>query len=384
VCSAGSFSELGIMTHTKIRRLLAMVFAVMALVVLSAQGRSLWIVTLGHTQEPNINVPSQIRPHQSQPLSLYSKSTEPIYIPEPLLSKDMIRSGTNFPLMSLPEIYSIVYEYASQMKHMKFPALGRLIYESALEKNRTLLTLQIGGMDGISNDPMHNMFVRGSPLNLHNWFPIVVEPVTTNFEQLTKNYAHLQATRGLPGMAIRQYAITSEHDMGTCEFCRWDETVDEICATQPDWVKSQLGSLDCAHVEGRSATAKLCTVREKCPCGTISELLANLGLGKKGMYSMASAVTAAPIGILQIDVEGYEVFILQQLMYEILDEDNLPLVIHFEHKVMRSQDERNMPGRKVNGTKIETIFKLLHRKGYVMYDQSEDVMALRLNHVLQV
>lgn len=141
-------------------------------------------------------------------------------------------------------------------------------------KNQTLLTLQIGGMDGISNNPMHNMFVRDSPLNLHNWFSIVVEPVTTNFEQLTKNYAHLQATWGLPGMAIRQYAITSEHDMGTCEFCHWDETVDEICATQPDWVKSQLGSLDCAHVEGRSVTAKLCTVREKCPCGTVSELLA--------------------------------------------------------------------------------------------------------------
>jgi hypothetical protein len=51
---------------------------------------------------------------------------------------------------------------------------------------------------------------------------------------------------------------------------------------------------------------------------------------------------------------------------------------------MRYQDERNMPGRKVNGTKIETIFKLLHRKGYVMYDQSEDVLALRLNRILQV
>lgn len=32
-----------------------------------------------------------------------------------------------------------------------------------------------------------------------------------------------------------------------------------------------------------------------------------LPLGKKGMYSIASAATA-PIGILQIDVEGYEVY----------------------------------------------------------------------------
>ena len=107
-----------------------------------------------------------------------------------------------------------------------------------------------------------------------------------------------------------------------------------------------------------------------------------LPLGKKGMYSIASAATA-PIGILQIDVEGYEVFILQQLMDKILDENNLPLplVIHFEHEVSR---QKNMPGRNVNCTKIETIFKLLHRKGYVIYDQSEDVMALCLNHILQV
>ena len=63
-----------------------------------------------------------------------------------------------------------------------------------------------------------------------------------------------------------------------------------------------------------------------------------LPLGKKGMYSIASAATA-PIGILQIDVEGYEVFILQQLMDKILDENNLPLplVIHFEHEVSRQK-----------------------------------------------
>ena len=43
--------------------------------------------------------------------------------------------------------------------------------------------------------------------------------------------------------------------------------------------------------------------------------------------------TVAPIGIVQIDVEGFEVFILQSLMNEFSDE-TLPLVLHFEKKVI--------------------------------------------------
>ncbi len=78
-----------------------------------------------------------------------------------------------------------------------------------------------------------------------------------------------------------------------------------------------------------------------------------------------------------MDVEGYEVFILQSLMNEILDDEYLPLVIHFEKKVMLDQDTRNLPGRKVNDTKIETSFNLLRRRGYVRFDEGEYVLALR-------
>ena len=76
-----------------------------------------------------------------------------MFIPEPLrLSNNM--SSSNYQLLTLPEIHSVVDEYVRGMKH-NFVELARLIYRFALEKNQTLLTLQIGGMDGISNDPMH-------------------------------------------------------------------------------------------------------------------------------------------------------------------------------------------------------------------------------------
>jgi hypothetical protein len=132
---------------------------------------------------------------------LYLKAAEPIYIPESLRSCNI---ASTYQLLALPEIQSVVDEYVRGMGY-NFIELSRLIYKSALEKNRTLLTLQIGGMDGVSNDPMHEIFVSvdsSKQLNLSNWFPVVVEPVPTNFDQLKKNYAQIQEWGGLPGTAV--------------------------------------------------------------------------------------------------------------------------------------------------------------------------------------
>jgi hypothetical protein len=204
---------------------------------------------------------------------------------------------------------------------------------------------------------------------------VVVEPVPTNFAQLNKNYAHIHASRGLPGMAILQFAITGERDQKTCDFCHWDDTstIDE-CNEAPDWIKFQLGTLDCAHLENMMGPerSKLCIVHDPIPCGTVSELFVRLGF--EVIFSEGIKV---PIGILQIDVEGYEVFILQSLMDEILDYNFLPLVIHFEKKVMVDQDKRDLPGKKANGTKMESTFNLLRSKGYIMFDDGEDVLAIR-------
>ena len=68
-------------------------------------------------------------------------------------------------------------------------------------------------------------------------------------------------------------------------------------------------------------------VRDPIQCGTVSELFSSIGFEMK-----ESEDIKIQIGILQIDVEGYEVFILQSLMDEMLDEDDLPLVRHFEKK----------------------------------------------------
>lgn len=322
--------------------------------------------------------------------ALYSKlpKSSMWYIPEALRSKGTSFNTTvmNSPFMPLSDISFVVQEYIQGMRN-GFKELSRLIYQSALENNQILLTLQIGGMDGISNDPMHQIFVLDDLLRLHHWFPIVVEPVPTNFDQLTLNYADIQEKRGMPGTAIRQYAITSERDSGACEFCHWNtSSMDQRCLDAPDWIRTQLGTLDCPHLEHMMGeeSSRLCIAHDELPCGTVLELMNSLGLGEEEMVKKDDGATRssgggniAPIGIVQIDVEGFEVFILQSLMNEFSDE-TLPLVLHFEKKVMVDQDIKNHAGRTVNGTKIATTFGLLRERGYVMYDDGEDVTAIRL------
>ena len=328
------------------------------------------------------------------PQALYSKPSKMFYIPEPLHSKgsgSIVNStAADFPFMPLADIYSVVQEYVKGMRN-NFQELSRLIYQSALENNQILITLQIGGMDGISNDPMHKIFIEQEQLRLHNWFPIILEPVPTNFHKLSLNYADFQDKRGLPGTAIRQYAVTSERDSGTCEFCHWNDTsTEQKCMEAPEWIRLQLGTLDCAHLENMMGeeSSKMCVAHEDLPCGTVLELMHSLGLGTEHnavggtVTPGAGGDTVAPIGIVQIDVEGYEVFILQSMMNE-FSEENLPLVFHFEKKVMMDQDNRQHAGRKVNGTKIATTYELLSRKGYIMYDDGEDVTAIRFYPTLQ-
>ncbi len=337
---------------------------------------------------------SQTHIHDDLQALYYAKptpSSKMFYIPEALRSKvsGSINSTTDFPFMPLSDICSIVQEYVQGMRN-NFRELSQLIYQSALENNQILLTLQIGGMDGVSNDPMHDIFVLQEQLRLHNWFPIILEPVPTNFHKLTLNYADFQDKRGLPGTAVCQYAITSERDSGTCEFCHWNDTsTEQKCVEAPEWIRLQLGTLDCVHLENMMGeeSSRLCVAHDDLPCGTVLELMKSLGLGAEqnvvgGAVTPSGGDTVAPIGIVQIDVEGFEVFILQSMMDEFSDK-NLPLVLHFEKKVMLDQDTKDHAGKKVNGTKISATYELLRRRGYIMYDEGEDVTAIRLYRTLQ-
>ena len=92
-------------------------------------------------------------------------------------------------LMSLAEIQGAVtywYDFNCPLKEMcDFASIGQHLLHLATRRNKTLLTVQIGAMDGVSNDPFHKMFVGnndrkefkvsgGGELLLGNWLPVLI------------------------------------------------------------------------------------------------------------------------------------------------------------------------------------------------------------------
>lgn len=135
----------------------------------------------------------------------------------------------------------------------------------------------------------------------------------------------------------------------------------------PDWMRLQLGTLDCDHSKRFFNTDfDLCIVQEPLPCNSLVKLLSD------------RFVPAGYIAMLQIDIEGYEYILLDGMIKEIPDR-SLPPVIHFEHKVMKDQDARHP---LVNRTsRMDQVKEMLGSRGYHFYDEGEDYLALKLWHM---
>jgi hypothetical protein len=132
----------------------------------------------------------------------------------------------------------------------------------------------------------------------------------------------------------------------------------------PDWMQLQLGTLDCEYSKKfYGPEFDLCVLKDPLPCSSLVNLLSE------------RFVPAENIVMLQIDIEGYEYILLEGIVKEIPDKF-LPPVIHFETKVMIGQDS-TFP---INGTsRMARVEQLLGSKGYVLYDEGDDCLAIRFS-----
>lgn len=126
--------------------------------------------------------------------------------------------------------------------------LLRLLLQEAAAKDRFLFTLQIGGHDGKSNDPMYNALVRDNNSNssrtLENWFPVVAEPVGHNYGRLLQTYQDIDRDRTMPCQLPVRWAMSYHNEskgsarqggVGTCPFYRFnnDESAPATCRDKP-------------------------------------------------------------------------------------------------------------------------------------------------------
>lgn len=277
------------------------------------------------------------------------------------------KRGTN-AVLERDEILRTVqrmYQEANNPKEVRFEKFGQALLEKALALNRYLVTVQVGAMNGVSNDPLYEMFVgRRRPMhyNLSNWIPLAIEPVPANFENLQKTYQRLKTDRDLACPYLLQGAVAYGSEDRSCTFCRFDvDSKLEKCAKHPDWMKYQIGTLDCAYSRRFFGdNFNDCIIQGPVPCAPIDELMEQRKLPPGSM------------AMLQIDIEGYEAILIPNFLKD-KARDDLPPIIHFEHKVMAHLDKKNGTTTRRMDTDKE-----LERYGYSLFDQGEDTLALLL------
>ena len=290
--------------------------------------------------------------------------------------------NNHFPpsqLMSVEEIHNVIkywYQYNCPRKSScTFASIGQHLLHLAIQRNETLLTLQVGAMDGKSNDPMYEMFVTEKNKFMHdkeefstlvNWLPIMIEPVPINYDGMIETYTNISKDKGL-GCAVPIRAAVSYDDRKTeCPFCRVNTAEDapQTCKDFPDWMRLQMGTLDCEQMRRfYGVNFDLCVLQDPLPCSSINNLLKQ------------NNVSPEHISVLQIDIEGYEYILIKGLIEDIQDE-SLPRIIHFEHKVMKNEDIQN----PLNvSSRLEVVSTMLTGRGYILHDQGEDYLAIKLS-----
>jgi len=263
----------------------------------------------------------------------------------------------------------------NQTRPPSFPMLGRTLLDLARNASKRLLTLQIGGMDGKSNDPLYGMFVASYGhdlgLDIRHWFPIVVEPVHYNFANLTQTYLEIARNKNVSCFHAQQYAVSYDDakEDNLCPFYRFRDNDDpnstEYCRSRPDWMRLQVGTLFSGQhkwIFGPQVFDE-CVIADPVPCGSVRNL----------WNSLHKVDDQPPFAVIQIDTEGYEEHIIPGLLREWKEAGwSLPPLIHFEDKCLKDFDRRNQTERWPH------LQQVLWDHGYTLFPDGEDSTALLL------
>jgi hypothetical protein len=149
------------------------------------------------------------------------------------------------PFFPQSEGREIIRRYYYQQRRLRKPLdrgeMLRLLLDGAEMSDKLLLTVQVGGHDGKSNDPMYIALVQDNDSNrLTHWLPVVAEPVLENYGKLLETYDSFDQQRHLPCQLPVRWAMSyggerKDGEDGTCPFYRFnnDPLAPSICRGKP-------------------------------------------------------------------------------------------------------------------------------------------------------
>lgn len=218
-----------------------------------------------------------------------------------------------------------------RFRELAFDAIGR---------STPARFVQIGAMDGVSFDPIHDHVRR------HGWRGLLVEPLPDLMDRLQSNYA------GVPGLSFAQVAIAEQTGRQPMQRVRAEAVANRVL---PAWAagisslvpeRNVLGGKTLTPEQGAAVKREVETV--EVDCLSFADLEARHGV--------------AGMDMLQIDAEGYDWRILRQVDLQ----RHAPACIHAEI-VCLPPDE------------IDAMTVHLHKADYVCYVMAdgENLLAVR-------
>ncbi|HOE00784.1 MAG: FkbM family methyltransferase [Kiritimatiellia bacterium] len=232
-----------------------------------------------------------------------------------------------------------VYSAITRRGYSLFPDHCSLIFEyyvGLLVKKGNFTFVQIGANDGIMFDDVRNFIARHAP----NASGLLVEPLPDVFVSLQKNYAPFPNVKAV-NVAIHNKA----KEMTLFRVC------DAVAQTDRYRWMSGIASFSKQHLLSHGVRLED-IVEVVVPAMTYSELIAQHMPG--------------PVGLLQIDTEGYDAEIVGQLD---LGHENSPSIIRFEHNMIKEAG--------LSWAQMQDIISRLRQHGYEIAFEEADVLAYR-------
>jgi len=216
-------------------------------------------------------------------------------------------------------------------KRNNFLFLDSILYK-LLAKNGKINFIQIGGNDGVNDDPLHHFIVW----NKAKVSGYILEPVKEYYNELEKNYSSYPAIKTL-NLAIHN----SETEMII------NRVNPDSAAILPKYTKGIASFKKEHHVNCKVPSEHM--VEEKVKCISLK----NLALENNIKH----------IDLLQIDTEGYDAEIILNIDFKTFK----PSIINFEYYVPNTMSKDT----------FEAIMELLHANGYEIWMEVNDITAFQ-------
>jgi FkbM family methyltransferase len=214
-----------------------------------------------------------------------------------------------------------------------FVFLDSILNKLIAEKG-TINFIQIGGNDGVNDDPLHHFIVN----NKSKVTGYILEPVKDYYTDLEKNYSDFPLIKTL-NKAIHN----SETEMLI------NRVNPESAAILPKYTKGIASFKNEHHINCKVPSEHM--IQEKVACVSLQNLVQEYGING--------------VDLLQIDTEGYDAEIILNIDFSVFK----PSIINFEYYVPQTMSKET----------FDTIIELLHKNNYEIWMEANDITAFQRN-----